>query len=868
MLNNKVSKAVRLAIAFGAVSSAAFSANTFAAENEENAEGVERIQVTGSRIKRVDLQGPSPVQVFDKVAIEAAGTESVADFLLKSNLAGPGIDTADDTLSSGGGTASFATKGLGASYTVILVNGNRLPGTPTGGSASADVNQIPMAAVERIEYLADGASAIYGADAVAGVINIITKKDFEGVNMSAQYGQSAEGDAGTTSLQFVGGVSTEKGNVMFAADFYKRQTVMATERPLIGSAISPSGKDGRSPTGMPGTWIEEDFSTAYPVAGCPESNIRPTTVVDNGFECSYDFATLYQAFPYLEKFNLFSRGEFNLTDDLSIWAEGRSSRTLTEVRNGAAPAPFTKVLADNPENPYGRDMYIIRRTVEAGPRSRDITNSSVGFTTGFEYSLSDDIYLDGKFQKNWSRQSQVGLSGNISRKGLTEAIASGDIKLTTENTFEAFEAVSVPTHRQGEFQETIIGLGLSGMLPFELGEEQVGFAFGMESRDENYFDVTDIAQQEGDIAGGAASNGRGSKETDSYFLELNARPIEMVEFSAAVRNDSIKTTLADLGSETTYKLAVSVRPTDTLLLRTSYGTGFKSPTLGNLYLDESFGVGRGIDPKACAEDKTQCTQREIRSVSGGNPELKPETSTSIGLGMSWDVDFVEGLSVTADYWNFKVEGKIGSLGLQEILNNEDKYPQLVNRIGGRISHPDAFVRSNLQNLSEQNGTGIDYNVNYLFDTAMGSANIGVRATQLLSSERQSSAIQPLCEDKGTTSEAEWSSSFYANLTTDNWGANINVRYVGETVDHEGGYKSGTCEWNNPDTRHEVDSYMQVDLSGHYYITESVKFSAGIRNLFDEEPPFSTVAGGGWPWYDQALYDNMGRFYYSKIELNF
>jgi iron complex outermembrane receptor protein len=866
MINNKISKAVRLAIAFGAASTAAFSASSIAAE--EGVEKVERIQVTGSRIKRVDMEGPSPVQVFNKLTIEASGTETIADFLIKSNIAGPGIDTADDTLAQGGGEASFATKGLGADYTIFLVNGNRLPGTPTGGSASPDINQIPIAAVERIEYLSDGASAIYGADAVAGVINIITKKDFEGLNVSAQYGQSAEGDAGTTSLQMVTGISSDRGNVMFSADFYKRESVKATDRPLIGSAIAPNGTDSRSPIGFPGTWVEEDFSESYPVAGCPEGNVRPTTIVDGGTECSYDFAALYQAFPYIEKFNIFTRGEYNISDDLSVWAEGRTSRTQTEVRNGAAPAPFTLVGADNEENPFGRDMYILRRTVEAGPRARDQVNSTTGFATGLEYSLTDDIYVDAKYQKSWARQSSVGVGGQISKKALTEAIAAGDIKLTSANSFEDFEAISVATHRQGEFEEQIMNLGISGTLPFELGDEAVGFALGAEVREEQYFDVTDIAQQSQDIAGGAASNGRGSKDTDSFYLELNARPIEMVEISAAVRSDSIKTTLSDLGSETTYKLAIAVRPTDTLLIRTSYGTGFKAPTLGDLYLDESFGVVKAIDTKACAADAGQCSTREIRSLSGGNPDLKPETSKSYGLGFAWDVDFVEGLSVTADYWNFEVSDKIGSLGVQEILNNESDYPDLINRIGGRIAHPDAFVKSNLQNLAEQSGSGIDYNVNYTFDTSLGTVIAGVRASQLLSSEEQTSAIQPLCEEKGTTSEAEWSSSFYTSITSDNWGANVNVRYVGETVDHEGGLTSGTCDFAKPETRLAVDSYTQVDLSGHYYITESVKFSAGVRNLFDEEPPFSTVASGGWPWYDQSLYDNMGRFYYTKIELSF
>ena len=184
MLNNKVSKAVRLAIAFGAASTAAFSASTFAAE-EESAEKVERIEVTGSRIKQVDMETASPVTVITAADIQLSGEATVADVLNNSSVNSFGSWRGMSGYGSGAAaTSNVNMRGLGANYTLVLLDGRRMPGTSSSSGAAADTSRIPMAIVERIEILREGASAVYGSDAVAGVINIITKKDFNGLNFT------------------------------------------------------------------------------------------------------------------------------------------------------------------------------------------------------------------------------------------------------------------------------------------------------------------------------------------------------------------------------------------------------------------------------------------------------------------------------------------------------------------------------------------------------------------------------------------------------------------------------------------------------------------------------------------------------------
>jgi len=869
--NNKIAKAVRLAMIFGASSAAAISAPAFSAD--EAVEEIEKIQVTGSRIKRVDMEGPSPIQVFDKSYLDSIGAQTVQDFLFQSSFAGPGLTSENATLAQGAGTANFDARGFGSDYTVFLINGRRMPGSPTGGSASADLNQIPMAAVERIEFLASGAGAIYGADAVSGVINIITKTDFEGVSVKAQYGQSDESDGQRTSLEVVAGTSTDKSSTIFAFDYFKQRPVMASDRELSASATSPvTGEDGRSPTGFPGTWLAPDFSESMHFSDCPAESIRPATIASSGTECAYDFAPLYQSIPFSERFNVFVKHDQEISENLTGYVEARYSRAFTEVRNGAAPGVFNGIAGDYPGNPFGDGAWVVRRSVDAGPRSRDSVNSTFNIAAGLDYQINDDTTLSGYYTKSWANNNQAGRGGNISRSRLTDAVANGLIILGDVNSALATQVpideagevwVAVPTHRQGELTEEVFNVTLSG--EFDL-MEGLGYAVGFENRQESYFDYTDIAQIEEDIAGGAASFGSGGREFDSLFAEASVFPVEELEVQLAIRYDDISTSVSDIGSKTTNKIAVSYRPTDDLLLRVSRGTGFKAPALGELFLGNSFGVVQVIDTALCDSDPTQCNTRESRSKSGGNLDLQPEEATSLNYGLSWSV--TEEFDFTVDYWDIEVEGKIGSLGAQEILNNESLYGNLINRVGGNLYHPDAFIETNLQNLSVQEGQGVDINANYRTELAGGMLTLGAKFGHLLSMKRQSSAIQPLCEDAGTTSEPEWRTNLRAAWETDQYGVNVNVRYVGETEDNPQGRADQSCASQNPDLIEQVDSYTQVDIQGFYFLTDVTKLTVGMRNIADEDPAYSSQASGGWPWYDQGLYDNMGRFMYMSVETKF
>lgn len=244
--NNKLSKAVRLAVAFGAASTAAFSGTAFAQQEAEETAKIERIDVTGSRIRQTDIETAQPVFTMDRMDIANQGFTSVTDILQNMSSTGAPPISRSAVLSSGENVGgNYANlRNLGANRTLVLVNGKRLGITTSG---LQDLSAIPMSMVERVDVLKDGASTIYGSDAMAGVVNIITRKDFEGLELIAYTGEYDEGDGAKTNMSLVGGIAGEKGSITWGAEWRDEGEVWAKDR-----EFSKSGRPDR-----------EDWSSNY-----------------------------------------------------------------------------------------------------------------------------------------------------------------------------------------------------------------------------------------------------------------------------------------------------------------------------------------------------------------------------------------------------------------------------------------------------------------------------------------------------------------------------------------------------------------------------------------------------------------------------
>jgi iron complex outermembrane receptor protein len=592
----------------------------------------------------------------------------------------------------------------------------------------------------------------------------------------------------------------------------------------------------------------------------------------------------------MERYNLLVSSEYELGARTTAYGEFRMSRNLTKVRNGAAPAfffvagaPFLSEL----DAEFGTDfensayLYIARRSVDAGPRATDNTNTAFSTTLGFRVELGGSHELDVSVQNIESEMNRVGVGGQISVSALSAAVNNGtfDPREMYDPAFYAANGLSISTQRQAVGTENSINAQVTGMI----GSTDIGYAFGGQYRDQSFDDRADVASTTGDVAGGASSNGNGMRDATSVFTEFSYSPIDTVELSAAGRWDDynwegLNTKAGD--SATTYMVGASWRPVDSLLLRASYGTGFKAPTLGELFLGRSFGVTRAVDTTLCntvtanpsstqADIDNACRIQEIRSVSGGNPLLQTESSKNYSFGFVWQP--TDDWSIALDYYNIEVTDKIGALTVQEILNNESEFANLITRINGSVAcNNGCEVRSNNQNLFEENGEGIDFSTRYDWGFNSGSLIVDVRTSYLMKHERQTSAVQPLCDDAGTTSEPEWRINGQIGWAAPRWTTTLTARYLGATTDLPGGRDSAgfSCDPNPNAGTFSADSYLEFGLRGTFDVNDKTRLSAGVINLTDQEPVFSPTAGGGWPFFDQSLYDARGSRYYLNVDYSF
>jgi len=805
----------------------------------------EVLRVTGSRIKQIDMESASSVTVFSREDLDRSGYATVADFLRNAIPSGA-MFSENQTLSQVAGSSSFGGRDFGSSYTLVLLNGRRLPINAIA-SDFVDLNLVPSAAVERIEYLTDGASAIYGSDAIAGVLNIITRKKYDGVSVSSRVGTSEMGGGTETSWQVVGGSSTSRSNFLVAADFFKREPVMAKDRPLIKSAVAPDGTEGRSPNGFPGYVIQADGSIA-PTDPFPECADR-----DASGRCFYDVGPDYQAIPKSERQSIYTIFDYRLTDSIEAFGEARYSRAFTHIANGAAPGgvrlgPNT-FYNDSPEA-----ITVVRRYVDFGPRRTDNTNDAFSTVAGLRGEIGADHHWTFEMASHRLRNMRVGAGGQINSPAAVEAFESGVLNPFAINQFDtdekiaAYESINTATFREGISVLQTYNLTVDGITPLNLPGGSIGYATGIEFRKERFTDRSDNLSKEDRIIGSASSDGRGERENEAIFFELALPVLNNLDITTAARHDNID----NKQEATTYKLGLAYSPFATLKLRASAGTGFKAADMHELYLGTSFGFTTALDAQTCPDPNTPC---QMATISGGNKDLEPETSVFYNLGVVSQI--TDNLSLSLDYWDINIDNKVSTLPLQAILNDPVRFGDLINRAPDGRLVDGGFVRTNLQNLNQETSAGIEVKLTHAASTGFGQLVNTVVANSLTKSKSQSTASDPLCnvadQIKGVDGRvsSRWNQGAF--------GSQLTLRHYAGFNSYSGGFDSGTCDRANPESKFSVKPSNELDLGLTYSAPFATVFGLGANNLTNAKPAYSKNAT--WPWYDQERYSNMGRFYY-------
>jgi iron complex outermembrane receptor protein len=639
----------------------------------------EEIVVTGSRIRRKELSTPAPVVVIGREQIQSSGLMSVGDFLQAIPEQGNATNTSVNN--GGDGSTNISLRGLGAERTLVLIDGKRfIGGVPGGGSLydpGVDLNSIPSAAIERIEILKDGASAVYGSDAIGGVVNIITRKHFNAVEATASRSISQHGDSGVTDISVLGGAASEKGSFSFGAGYYQQDSLFAASRDWAkyaktydymtgqeydgGSSAIPQGRVSIDPSKC-STQLCKDLLAAYgpgvknfmPDSSTPDEIKLP--LVDGWRRYSSADAYNFQAVNFLitpsDRTSLFANGDYFLGGGArayfhSTFVHRRSSTML-------APVPiftsnFGLVLSGaNEHNPFGVDITDVRRRfVEGGGRSQAQSISTMHVITGIDGSLPDSFGVlskwiydvsftyarnDSTVTTNGSLNTQlVGQGLGPSKDGVCYSDTSyatpiagctpvdlfgGTMDSAMANTLGAFTGIN-----HGFNQSSIVDANLSGDLFKLAAERAIALAIGYEYRNEYGFYTYNpiaIAGNDSDYAGNDTS---GRYHVHEGYAELRIPVIEKVpgaeslDLEAALRLSNF----SSFGGASTYKVGLRYSPIRDVTLRGTVSTGYRAPGISSLYGGTGPNAESATDPCGGAATPALAEQcaAELKRGGGG-----------------------------------------------------------------------------------------------------------------------------------------------------------------------------------------------------------------------------------------------------------
>ena len=872
-INSKLTKSIRLAVAAGAVATVFSSSSIFAQEAEVEEEGsdvTERVVVTGSRIRRADIEGALPVTVIDRAAIEFSGQTSVADLLRNTSFNSTG-SFRPQSGSSAQGVSSVDLRGIGSSRTLVLIDGRRLAKSPSTGS-SQDLNSIPAAAVERIEILTDGASAVYGSDAIGGVINVITRKDFNGVEMrlGASQIEHEGGDREEGSIIF--GTSSDKGSMLGGVSWNSRDIIFARDFPWSspgGSFYSQNFRDynraGTSWTKIGGDACDQgefrsiDYSVAIPDSSGAQQR------------CGFNFAAVSADEASTSNLGFFLNSRYEINDDWAIFSNMNISKSSSFGRYAPSLA-FVNVAANSPNNPTnpaspyydaafnvstydvtadgltGSDsVSILHRFAGLGNRDNEVDNELQDILVGVEGEIND-VFIDFGVRRNKSRTYDIGRNYvviPIAEQYMNEgSYLVGDLD---RNPSDILNSMKATISRISDYNQDEI----FGSAQFDLFDMDGGAAImlvGGEWRDIYYNDQYDSLSEGGVIGGSAGNSAGGSRQSKAAFIESIFPVMDELEVTAAIRYDSY----SDYGSDISPKLSVKYTPSDELVLRASYGKGFRAPTLDILTQKPAFSADSVNDETHCLAigAAANCSD-QINATVIANSALESESSTQYSAGVVYEP--MDELSLSVDFWSIEIDNLISAFSSQFLIDSilaGDPIPvtmSVTREANGEI----ASVVRGFGNRGDLTTSGLDMNVVGSFDlNELGS----IRSTLNLSYtiDYKIDGGRNIVNDFGTPEyRGVWSNVYSIGDFDIAYNMNIIASTSEDTI---AGVQEG-----------HVPSWITNDIQATYNASWGGKVTLGMQNIGGKEPP---LFGSGGRDYNFNLYDGYGRITYVRYSQSF
>lgn len=921
------------------------------------AQETQRVEITGSSIRRADAETALPVTVVTREEIARSGVTSTEQ-LLQSISAASSQGGTSNSMGAGNstyGNASISLRGLGEDRTLVLVNGRRLAAFAGGNGASVNINAIPLAAIHRVEVLKDGASGVYGSDAVAGVVNFILIKDFQGVELGATVGAPTRSGGGKSqrATAVAGFGNGDRFNVTVSAAFEKETALFAKDRdfaktgnvpPYIAASATGQGniqgayKPG---TGAPGpvdpeTGLNKETGVAGPGFGsttygnplgaagnCESVNmfLAGTRSATSPFGanapfCQFDSNGFVGLIPDRKLSTLSANLSFKVNDAMELFGDVLWSKSA--VTQTFQPSPLRRdfmqsdnefgkqgvdpVLLIRPSNPnyhiaadylaameaanpgkgygalIGKELATTARVFSFGPRSTEDTATQSRLVGGLRGTFAKQDY-ELAVAANESKVKGKTVSGYFSQVAYARVIndPSSDYNPWSLTQSSAFNNAAAGANYVGDtLRATSKSNSVDGKLSGEVAQLPAGalqYAAGFQVRKEDLALDPSAALLQGDIAGlgGATPPVDKDRKISSLFGELIIPIVKNLEGNVAVRSDHYN----DVGSSTTYKTSMRWQPVREVVVRGSLGTGFRAPTLLDLWSPTVLGSSEQFnDPYF---NDTDHTGIQVNSFTGGFQGLKPEKSRqhSIGLVLSP----VRDISVSLDYFAIKVTDLIAQESAQAVvarnLAGDPAYASFVTR--DPASHEIQNITQLLRNVGSADVKGVDIDASWRTSLGPGKLDVNLSGTYMIKYDATtptgtvSHKVGTIVEDDGATPVLSSNNSTNDGVVL-RWKHNLSVTYAFDSwaltwaQNYYSGYRDANDLNGDP---HKVPSQALYDAQVAFTGVKNLKLAVGVKNLFDKNPPlFIPVSNQFQAGYDITLYDPRARFVYLSANYKF
>ena len=894
---------------------------------EAAAPAMQRVEVTGSSIKRVAKEGALPVQVITFDQIEKQGITTTEQLVRTLSANGTGADNmtsgnnvfgADADRVSGG--ASFASlRGLGPSSTLVLLNGRRIA-THGASGKSVDLNSIPLGAISRVEILKDGASAIYGTDAIGGVINFILKTNYSGVEASVATNDTQAGGGATRRASILAGTGSleeDRYNIMASLTVDKAQRLNGSDRSFV-NGFQPERGLSPDTTGTPyanqlsgaGTALGASFQLpgdpnkylqANPLSFQGKCDTIPgmsqyqtelwkdvTSPLRTKYSCAYDYGADYVLQFPVERANLLSRGTFQLAPDHRMFVEVLGSRTKATAI--LTPMQVQATIANKAVYPVGGAYYqdlsayiptfdntkpisYKWRANDVGNRTQENTTDNARVLVGFEGNFGKWDYKAGISRAESSTKTKL-TDGYSYTDKLYAALATGIINPWVgagQSQTEAAKQLIESTKFRGNFQHgkttlTQIDGSVSGEL-FQLPAGALAMAAGFDFRREGYNFAQDVDATQILLAPGNAALNDASRTVKAVYAELLVPVMKDLEMQLAIRRDDYSL----VGATTNPKVAFRYQPADFLLFRGSASKGFLAPSFQQLYsgsLSQELPNGV-IDQEGCAQHPgvpEYCAIDRLDYKTGGNKNLKPETSKQGSVGIV--IEPFKGYSASFDYWAINTKDRILNRTPQIVLANYQALSQyIIRKPDGTID----YVQAGWINAAGSRVRGLDVGLRgegKVNDVKWTATLDGTYMDSFKFAEYQGQEYQELVGKFYTRDlYLRWKHNASFGVSRGDWSGLLIQSFASGYKDQvPNGGKGTPPPGFNPD----VSSYTTYNLSGTYTGFKNTTITVGIQNLFDRDPPFTAhnvdeVVGAGW---DPRVADPRGRSLSFQLKYKF